>query len=73
VVLAQDGCLDAADLPLLFADTFLKVSKLVLERLDDLFSDLLLFFELLCAADCFLAPVLVLLAHAVDIVSYEVD
>ena len=45
-IVAHDGALDAVDLGLLFANLFLQFGELVLQRLDDLLSDLLLLFEL---------------------------
>ena len=73
VVLTQNGSFDAADLALLFANAFFQVSQLVLQWLDNFFGDLLLFFELMVAGDCFFAPVFVLFAHAVDIVGHKVN
>ena len=44
-----------------------------MKRLDDLFGSLLGFLELLVASNGFFAPVLVLFAHAVNIVRDEVN
>ena len=44
-----------------------------MKRLDDLFGSLLGFLELLVASNGFFTPVLVLFAHAVDIVRDEVN
>lgn len=61
------------DLGLLFANLLFKLSKLILQRLNELFCRLLSFFELLVAGDCLLAPMFIFFAHAVHIVSNEVN
>ena len=72
-VVPQDLTLDAVDLALLFLDLLLKIGQLVLQRLDELLSNFLLFLQALSAVDSFLAPVFVLFRHAVNIVSHVVD
>jgi len=58
---------------LLLSNLLLELGKLVLKRLDDLFGSLLSLLKLLVASNGFFAPVLVLFAHAVDIVRDEVN
>ena len=73
MILTKDGCLNRTNFSLLLSNTFLQVGQLALQRLHDFFSDLLLFSELLRAGNRFLAPVLELFAHAVNVVGHEVD
>ena len=72
-VVAEDLGACRVDLRLLLANLLLKFGQLVLQGLNDLLSRLLGLFKLLVACDSLLAPVLVLLAHAVNIISYEVN
>jgi hypothetical protein len=55
--------LDLVHLGRLFLDAFFEISQLVLERLNHLFGDLLLFYELALASVRFFAPVVELLVH----------
>ncbi len=65
--------LDTVNFALLLFDLFLEFSKLVLQGLNELLSNFLLFLQSLSAVDSLLAPVFVLLRHAVHIVSHVVD
>lgn len=64
---------ERVNLSLLLLDFFVDLSELVLHGLDDFLGDALLFLEARLARLTLLAPVLVLLGHAVDVVSDEVD
>ena len=72
-VVSEDGRLVRIDLGLDFADAFLKLGELVLQGLDDLLGHFLLLLEFLSAANRLTTPVLVLLAHGVDVVGHKVD
>lgn len=72
-VVPQDLTLDAVDLALLFLDLLFKIGQLVLQRLDELLSNFLLFFQALGAVNSLFTPVFVLFGHAFNIVSHVVD
>ena len=72
-IVPHDLALCAIDLTVLLPNLLLDVGQLVLQRLQDLLGDVLLLLEPRLAFDLLLFPVLVFLAHAVDIVCYEVD
>ena len=73
VVVAEDLRFDAINLTGLLLDSLLELSERVLQRLQQLLGYLLLLLQALRARDGLLAPVLVLLAHAVNIVGHVVN
>lgn len=72
-VIPKDLTSDAVHFALLLANLLFKLCLLVLKGLNNIFSNLLLFFEGLSAGDRLFAPMLELLAHAVHVVSDKVN
>ena len=72
-VVVHDLWLDTVDLPLLLLQLLLQLSQLVLKWGYYLLSNSLLFFQLWNTGLALFLPVLVLLVHAVNIVSYEIN
>ena len=65
--------LDAVNLALLLLELLLQFSKLVLQRSYNLLCDSLLLLQLGNTRQTLLLPMLVLLIHAVNIVSYKIN
>ena len=65
--------LDCIDLSLLFLDFLLNICKAVSKRLYNFLCNSLLLLEFGLARLALLAPVLVLFAHAVYIISHKID
>jgi hypothetical protein len=72
-VVVHDLRLDTVDLSLLLLKLLLQLSQLVLKWGDYLLSNSLLFFQLRNTGLALFLPVLVLLVHTVNVVSYEIN
>lgn len=69
----HDLGLDAINFTLLFLNFLLQVCQLVLQRVQHFLGNSLLLLQLRLAGNAFPLPVLVLLVHRIDIVSYEIN
>jgi len=72
-IVGHDLGFDAVNLRGLLPDLLLELSQVVLKRLDELLSYLLLLLQSLLAGLALLPPVLKLLVHALKVIRNELD
>ena len=72
-IVAHYLALDAVNFGLLFSYFFFEVSELVVKRLDDLFSYMLLLLEFHLTFHRLFLPILILLTHTIDIIRHEIN